>query len=68
MTPAMAEAILRVFFQETRREVVSPDFFFVGLASGVLLLSQVFKLSMIKQRKNLTKWVKCGVTPNRVAV
>ena len=40
----------------------------VKFASGVLLLSQVFKLSIIKQPKNLTKLVKCGVTPNRVAV
>jgi hypothetical protein len=57
-----------LFFRETRREVISADFFFVGLASGVLLLWQVFKLSMIKQRKNLTKLVKGKVTPNRVAV
>lgn len=57
-----------LFFRQTRREVISRYFFFVGFASEVLLLSQVFELSIIKQPKNLTNLVKCGVTPNRVAV
>ncbi len=68
LTAAMAKAILLVSFRGTGWEFISPYLFFVGFVSGVLLLSQVFKLSIIKQPKNLTNLVKCGVTPNRVAV